>query len=165
MIPLIVQALKLVVHPRFFENERGFQGQFQAHLQHAGAAPVDAIVEEEHQKTIGRHGITRRPDIIIHVPTPDGGNVRLGNFAVFALKRRASAAEAADDFEALDDMIDALDYQLAVFVNVDDTRTHSAEYAGTHQDRLHFFAIRLENGTSHVRYAHFENGQRVENDV
>lgn len=35
MIETIHDALRRVVHPRFFETERGFQGAFQANL-HAG---------------------------------------------------------------------------------------------------------------------------------
>ena len=109
MIPIIIHALRQVVHPRFFESERGFQGQFQANLQAAGAVPPNAILEEEHQKTMARHGITRRPDLTVHVPTPAGGNVRVGNLVVFELKRAASAADAREDFAALDDIVGALD--------------------------------------------------------
>jgi hypothetical protein len=32
----------------------------------------DAIVEQGYQKRMRDHGIDRRPDIIIHVPTPGG---------------------------------------------------------------------------------------------
>jgi len=115
-----------VTHPRFFETERGFQGAFQANLQAAlgDTAHPDAIVEEEYQKRIKIHGIRRRPDIIIHVPTASGGNRRDGNVAVFALKLAATQAAARRDFDALDAMFTALHYPFGAFVNIGNGRTH-----------------------------------------
>lgn len=162
MIPLIIEALQRVEHPRFFENERGFQGQFQANLQIAGAAPPNAIVEEEHQKTRTRHRIRRRPDIIIHIPTPDGGNRRAGNFAVFNLKRAAGPAAAVKDFVALDALIEALDYELAAFVNIAGERTHADRYHGRFRDRIHFFSVWRDGNDTRVRHAHYDNGRLVE---
>jgi hypothetical protein len=166
VIPTIVIALRQVVHPRFFANERGFQGQFQANLQAAGAIPPNAILEEEHQKTLARHGIRRRPDLTLHVPTPVGGNVRVGNFAVFELKRTASAAEAREDFNALDDVVGCLDYPLGVFINIDDHRTHADQYNGRFRDRLHFLSVRREGGQTLVLSAHYgANGLIEEEEV
>lgn len=97
VIPIIVEALRGVTQPRFFATERGFQGEFlaqlRARLPNAGL-PGDAIIEQEYQKRLQDHGINIRPDIIIHVPTPAGGNRRKGNFAVFELNLRAGPAEA-----------------------------------------------------------------------
>ena len=75
MIPAIVTALRAVSKPRFFETERGYQGEFLAELRAALPAlgpPGDIIVEQEYQKTLPRHNINIRPDIIVHVPTADG---------------------------------------------------------------------------------------------
>jgi hypothetical protein len=165
VIPTIIAALRQVAHPRFFQNERGCQGQFQANLQAAGVVPPNAILEEEHQKTMARHGITRRPDLVLHVPTPEDGNVRIGNLVVFELKRASSAAEAREDFNALDDVLGALDYPLGVFINIDDRRTHANQYTGRFRDRLHFLAVDRAPDQTRVRHAHFDVNGLVERDA
>jgi len=64
-------ALKEVRHPRFFENERGYQGQLycqlQAQLRQRGLLDGGAILELEYQKS-SRHGTGQRPDIVFHIP-------------------------------------------------------------------------------------------------
>ena len=92
MIPTIVTALRAVSTPRFFETERGYQGEFLAELRAALPAlglPGDAIVEQEYQKTLPLHNINVRPDIIIHVPAAEGGDRTVGDFSVFELNYRA----------------------------------------------------------------------------
>lgn len=163
MIPTIVTALRAVTNARFFETERGYQGELLAELRSALpdlALDGDAIVEQEYQKRIRDHGIDRRPDIIIHVPTPAGEDRREGNFAVFELNFRCGPAEAQEDFENLDTVIGALNYPLGVFVNIDSARTQAAHYAGPYRDRIHFFAVRLVDGAVTVRHA-FWNGDHL----
>lgn len=163
MIPAILAALRAVSKLRFFDTERGYQGELLAELRAALpdlGLPGDAIVEQEYQKRFIPHGITVRPDIIVHVPTQAGGNRRRGNFAVIELKRSAGPAKAQEDFESLDAVIGALHYPLAVFVNIRSGRTQAAHYRGPYRDRLHFFAVRLVNGLVQVRHAHY-NGQRL----
>jgi hypothetical protein len=50
MIPIIVEALRSVRHPRFFDTERGYQGELLAELRarmpEAGL-PGDAVIEQE----------------------------------------------------------------------------------------------------------------------
>jgi len=162
MIPTIIQALRAISHPRFFETERGFQGEFLANLKTLGAAPPNAIVEEEHQKKLRIHGIARRPDIIIHVPTPPGGDRKRDNFAVFALKLAAGPAAAAKDFAALDAMIVALHYRVAAFVNIAARDTHADRYNGQFRDRLHFFGVAQVNNETRVRYQFYQDGALVE---
>lgn len=158
MIPRIVAALRAVRIPRFFETERGYQGELLADLR--AALPAlglhrEAIVGQEYQKKLHLHDITIRPDIIIHVPTTQGGNRRIGNSIVFELKRKAGPTRAQEDFGSLDTIIDALHYSFGVFVNIDSDRTQAAHYHGPHRDRIHFFAVRLVNGAVQVRHAYY----------
>ena len=164
MVEDIISALRRVAHPRFFETERGFQGAFQANLTAAlgDLLPPKAILEEEYQKRISSHGIRRRPDVIIHVPTPPGGNRRAGNFAVFALKRQASSVVAQQDFEALDAMFEALDYPFGAFINIGLEYTHADQYRGGFSDRIHFFAVWHGDGQTHVSHARICDGRLIE---
>jgi hypothetical protein len=165
MIPTIVMALRRVSVPRFFDTERGYQGEFLAELRAALpelGLPGDVIVEQEYQKTLPAHKINVRPDIIIHVPTPEDGNRRLDNFAVFELNYQAGPKEAQEDFENLDTVIGALDYPLGVFVNVDSVRTQATHYRGAYRDRIHFFAVRLIDGVVQVRHAYYSGDDLIE---
>ena len=165
MIPAILTALRAVTNARFFETERGYQGELLAELRSALPALAldgDAIVEQEYQKRMRDHGIDRRPDIIIHVPTPAGGDRREGNFAVFELNFRSGPMEAKEDFDNLDTVIGALNYPLGIFVNIDSVRTQAVHYAGPYRDRIHFFAVRLVQGAVDVRHAFWDGGQLVD---
>jgi hypothetical protein len=58
-------------HPHFYEDERGFQGALYAELyRRLGEMAMlnGAILREEYQKRLGEHGLTIRPDIILHEP-------------------------------------------------------------------------------------------------
>lgn len=163
MIETIHDALRRVSHPRFFETERGFQGAFQANLHVALGHPIpaDAIIEEEHQKRRKVHGIRRRPDVIVHVPTPPGGNRRLGNLAVFALKLKAGPSQARLDFKKLDEILRVLKYSMAAFVNIADERTHAEQYRGRFRHRMHFFAVWQNDGETHVRHVKLRTRRRA----
>ena len=67
MVKIIVESLRCVRAARFFETERGYQGEFLAELRvklpHAGL-PGDAIVEQEYQKRLPAHGVKVRPDVM-----------------------------------------------------------------------------------------------------
>ena len=104
----------------------------------------------------------RRPDIIVHVPTPPGGDHKDDNFAVFALKLAGGPAAAAKDFAALDSMIAALQYWLAAFVNVATRNTHADQYNGQFRDRLHFFGVALVNNETLVRHQFHRDGALAE---
>jgi hypothetical protein len=127
IIRAINLALDKVKHQRFFENERGSQGEFKSNLKEelGIVLPADTIIEDEHQKRLKDHGLRLRPDLIIHVPYDKtrNPNRKSGNYVVFALKRRATENVAVEEFEKLDKMIKVLDYKLGVFINIDSDHT------------------------------------------
>src|SRR5690349_20323821 len=119
-----IRALRSISERRLFRTERGYHGRFycalQAELEEQGLFETGAILEMEYQKST-RHGIAQRPDIILHIPAEDRStSVDEGNFAVYALKRKASLNVARDDFEKLDTMFENLHYPLGFFLNIDD---------------------------------------------
>ena len=157
MISKVRQALQAIDHPRFFETERGYQGQFNVQLAGLlhGAELEGAIVEEEYQKNMKRHGIRRRPDLIVHVPTAQADRSQ-GNFTVIQFKRKASARKAKADFEALDEIFDKLKYPFGAFVNIGSSEAFGAAYQGPHQPRIHFFATWQEGNMTKVVHEYFD---------
>jgi uracil-DNA glycosylase len=143
------EALRQVAEPRFLRTERGFQGQFYCALQRVlearGVLQGGLILEMEYQKS-ARHGMSQRPDIVLHVPAEDSGaGVAGNNFAVWALKRRTTPSRAGDDFARLDEMFEMLCYPLGIFVNID-ARDHLAWcYDGKFPERLRTVAVWLED--------------------
>lgn len=143
-------AIRGVDAARFFQTERGFQGRFycalQQELDRAGLMKNGIILEMEYQKS-ARHGLGQRPDIVLHVPAEhSGAGVNVGNFAVWALKRQATAADARDDFGKLDQMFGTLQYPLGFFVNIDAMDPMRQHYAGPYPNRLVAVAT-SRNGT------------------
>ena len=157
-LALLRDALSNIREPRFFNTERGFQGellvQLRNRLQHAGL-PGDPIVEQEYQKRMPLHRLNIRPDIVVHIPFERGRAERRdqGNFVAMELKLRATEDEARGDFANLEQMQEVLGYPLTIFINIDSDETHMAlcpeELAG--QTVCH--AVRLENGNPLVRSA------------
>lgn len=150
-------AIRGVDAARFFQTERGFQGRFycalQIELDRVGLINNGAILEMEYQKS-ARHGLGQRPDIVLHVPAEhSGAGVRANNFAVWALKRQATAADARDDFEKLDQMFDALFYPLGFFVNIDATDPMHQHYSGPHRNRVVMVAARRNGEQVAVNWA------------
>ena len=142
----IRESLRAVTQPRFFETERGFQGQLLVELN--GRLQCEGtVVEQEYQKRMCHHGFKIRPDIIAHVPyDPDRHRSRReGNFVVFELKLRADQDAAFEDFDRLSMMCAGLDYPLGIFINIDSFETHLERYAGEHRSPLHAFAVRLDD--------------------
>ncbi len=165
MIATISECLQRIRYPRFFDTELGFQGELLAELRAALpelGLPGDAVVEQEYQKRLREHGINVRPDLIIHVQTPPGGNRRENNFVVFELNRKAGPAEVQEDFNNLDTILAALDYPLGVFINVASGRTQAIHYRGPFRDRMHFFAVRLRKNIVEVRHGYYGGGTIVE---
>lgn len=143
-----IEALKHINQQRFFDTERGYHGKFYCELQSALDARnmlYDGIIlEMEYQKS-ERHSTHQRPDIVLHIPRKyPGGTVKDNNFAVWALKHRASDTRAADDFKKLDEMFEELCYPLGVFINIGDSRHHYAHYNGRYANRLVCFAVALD---------------------
>lgn len=155
-LALFIEALRMIKEPRFFGTERGYQGELLAELRNrlGGARlPGDPIVEQEYQKTISLHGLTIRPDIIIHIPFERGvtNSRREGNFVAVELKCRVGRRQAGDAFENLRQIKEALNYPLTVFVNVDSANTHAELCPGSIAAQTVCIAVRLEDGNPVIR--------------
>jgi len=153
-LAIMNDALASIREPRLFETERGYQGELLAMLRPrlVGAAlPGDAIIEQEYQKRINDHGIRIRPDIIIHVPFEPGAsqNRREGNFVAVEIKRKSADAEQA--FDSLRQISEALNYALAIFVNIDSDKTHIELCPPGIAERTVCFAVRLQDGAPVVK--------------
>jgi len=157
LINATTAAMHSVDVVRFFQTERGYHGRFycalQYELEQAGLMANGAILEMEYQKS-RRHGTLQRPDIVFHIPAEhSSATVTENNFAVWALKRRASVAEATSDFVLLDDMFETLRYPFGFFVNIDSTDPMRQHYTGAHQDRLVAVATKLINAQVHISWS------------
>lgn len=144
-------SIQAITDERYFSTERGYQGQLLAELNSKlnieQIFPGNPIVEQEYQKTLDNHGITIRPDIIIHTPYERRihENRRAGNLIVIQIKREASNDEAKEDFDKLDLMFEKLDYPLGIFLNINSSNTFFDIYSGDYNGRLCCFAVRLVN--------------------
>jgi hypothetical protein len=156
LLNVIAAALTSVTNPHYYEDERGFQGEFYAQLHlrlRDMALPEGALLREEYQKRLEEHGLRIRPDIILHEPfDPDRHRGRdEGNHAVMELKRRATPGTAADAFTNLVAMIDALNYPLGIFINIDSPKTWTESVPEAHRARIVCLAAHLdENGEPRV---------------
>jgi hypothetical protein len=156
LLNVIAAALTSVTNPHYYEDERGFQGELYAQLRvrlRDIALPEGALLREEYQKRLAEHGLQIRPDIILHEPFDPrrhrGRNE--GNYAVMELKRRATPGTATDAFTNLVAMIDALNYPLGVFINIDSPKTWTEFVPETHRARIVCLAVHLgENGEPRV---------------
>jgi hypothetical protein len=148
LLACVVESLTAISTPRFFQTERGYQGALLSQLDRRLQLPDYAIVEQEYQKQAGLHGVTIRPDIIIHEPFSPGrhGARTEGNLAVMELKLRATPAEALADFENLGLMLNKLSYQLGIFINIDSTSTHVDLVPAACRERIVCFAANIANG-------------------
>lgn len=149
LLTVIVAALTSVTNPHYYEDERGFQGEFYAQLRlrlRDMALPEGALLREEYQKRLVEHGLRIRPDIILHEPfDPDRHRGRDdGNHVVMELKRRATPGTAADAFTNLVAMIDTLNYPLGVFINIDTPKTWAESVPEAHRSRIVCLAAHLD---------------------
>ncbi len=166
IIDATIDAMKLIVHKRFFQTERGYQGAFcsslEKELDKRKILNDEIILEMEYQKS-ERHGMSQRPDIVLHVPT-DKIHVlskNVGNYAVFAFKHQASKKDAIEDFDKLDEMFWKLDYQLGIFISVN-SNNHCLEfYNGRYKSKIHCFGVWLENNTVKITRAYWENDKEL----
>lgn len=152
IIECIRDSLTAITVPRYFQTERGFQGELLVQLSRRLHLLDPEIVEQEYQKRQRDHGLTVRPDIIIHEPFDSArhGARAEGNRAVVELKVNATAAEAAEDFETLAAMIQVLRYPLGVFVNIASTVTHANLVPMAVRGRVVAFAVALQDGKPRV---------------
>nr|WP_297353530.1 hypothetical protein [uncultured Caldimonas sp.] len=139
-------ALRSITHPHFYEDERGFQGELLVALRKSipeGLLPERAVIQQEYQKRLGRHGLNQRPDIVIHEPFEFGeyGSRREGNYMVIALKRNATTTRAEADLEGLVAMCDILDYPAAAFINIASSETYADSIPDSAKGRITCFAV------------------------
>lgn len=152
LLNVIAAALTSVTDLHYYEDERGFQGEFYAQLRlrlRDMALPEGALLREEYQKRLVEHGLRIRPDIILHEPFHPGRHRGRdeGNHAVMELKRRATRGTAANAFTNLVAMIDALNYPLGIFINIDSPKTWAESVPEAHRARIVCLAAHLdENG-------------------
>lgn len=142
------EALAACAHPRLFETERGFQGQLMVELSKRIHLPEQAILEQEYQKRLSSHGLTNRPDIVIHVPydRTQHSSRASGNIAVIELKLNASASEATADFASLATMLKVLHYPLGIFVNIGSSETYGTLVPEGAKGRIVTYAVSFEKG-------------------
>lgn len=158
LLEAVRESLLEIIHPRFYETERGFQGQLvsnlNARLEEIGLGNI--IVEEEYPKVFKQHGLKIRPDVIIHVPFEGSGleNRREGNFVVFELKRDATQEDAFHDFDKLEQMGNKLNYPLGIFVNIASGETYLENYEKKANIELHSFAVNLIGDQVVIRECH-----------
>ncbi|MFD0999686.1 hypothetical protein ACFQ21_10225 [Ohtaekwangia kribbensis] len=146
-LDIFKETLSSISHPRFFETERGFQGELNARLAQTlkGIIPDQHVIEEEYQKRFKAHGIRIRPDIIIHTPFQQNAHESRteGNFAAIQIKLKAGEKDAKEDFEKLDLMFEKLNYPLGIFINISSNETFYEKYEGKYIERLHCFSVEL----------------------
>ncbi|AQT53725.1 TPA: hypothetical protein U2L33_002062 [Burkholderia cenocepacia] len=151
----LTTALLSITTPRFYETERGFQGELLVGLQRAipeGFLPDRVIIEQEYQKRLRVHGLAIRPDIIIHEPFDPNRHFsrRDRNVAVMELKRAATTEKAAADIENLVQMMEILEYPMAIFLNIASELTHAEVVPAELRERIVCFAVNLRNGQVQV---------------
>lgn len=167
IIDSVIEALKQIQSPRFFQTERGFQGRFTCALYKVFDAknilPDDTIIEEEHQKRIKFHRTRLRPDLIIHVPIKFGrsGSRTENNFVVFAFKKQANEDKVKKDLEKLNELFEKLGYQLGIFINIGGLKSFLYKYSGPFKTRVHEFCITQTNSKLNISHAYFR-GDKIE---
>lgn len=149
LLNAIAAALTSVTDPHYFEDERGFQGEFyaQLRLQLLDMTLSDgALLREEYQKRLVDHGLRIRPDIVLHEPFDPGRHRGRddGNHLVMELKRRATPATAGAAVTNLVAMIDVLNYRLGVFINIDSPKTWAESVPEVHRTRIVCVAVHLD---------------------
>jgi hypothetical protein len=150
------KAMQGIFDPRFYETERGYQGALIAQLTiHLDIAALNGnpIIEQEYQKTLPRHGITIRPDIIIHIPSrPNSDDDRsFGNFVAIEIKRGATDVEAKLDYDSLALLAHRLAYPLTIFINIDSDDDHRRSCPPEITEQTISVSVRLEDGVPVIR--------------
>ena len=176
MVELVIEALGGVRNSRFFETERGYQGDLIANLKrvldaHQSEYEIldmnEVIVEQEYQKTLERHGLRYRPDIIVHRPATGDGDVREGNVCILECKLEATVHQARQDFRKMDQFFEVLHYRQEIFININSENAFGEEYNGEFRERIHFFAASENQGIVCLHHQWFEEGhiRRADHEV
>lgn len=154
ILGVIRESLASIDNPRFYDTERGYQGELATEIsKRFPALEIEgAIVEQEYQKRMFDHGFRIRPDIILHIPYEQSGlpSRTQGNFAVIELKLNSMKEEALEDYQKLSQMCDVLDYPLAIFININSDITYFADFEGRNDPRIRSFAVQIKDGNVNV---------------
>lgn len=150
-VQMLTESLASIRESRLLKSERGYQGELLAELKkrlNSASFPGDPIVEQEYQKRFREHGITIRPDLIVHVPFDRGttGTRAEGNFVAIELKRRATRDEALGDFQSLEAMCGKLGYPLTIFINIDAPDTYAEICPAAIARQTVCFSVQLTEG-------------------
>ena len=154
-LTIFSEALAATVEPHLFTTERGYQGhlmaELRARLKELGL-PGDPIIEQEYQKTMPLHGITIRPDLIIHIPFDRDSTVdrTQGNFVAIEIKVDATQRKAQDAFGSLQIISKALRYPLTIFLNVGSCQTYATLCPVTISAHTVCFAVQLIEGIPRI---------------
>jgi hypothetical protein len=162
-----LNALKNILVPRFYVTERGFVNNFSHELElqiaDLNLFPEHTIIEAEVQKRLNDHyGVRQRPDLLIHIPIETGltHNANENNFVVYGFKLNGNNNFSMQDFAKLDEMFNALHYQIGIFININAyPNTFLQNYNGDFKDRIHEYSIGLINGEVKVIHSFFINGE------
>ena len=160
----VALAIKQIRRRRYFNSERGFGGQLQANLEvllrENGIIPDEAVVEEEYQKRKNNHGMTYRPDIVVHLPIEEGitNNRKEGNFIAFELKLRANQKAAVEVFKKLNSYIMNLGYELGIFVNIDSEKSFIEL---VNNDKIHVFTSVWNNQEILVTHSYLKEQEAI----
>jgi hypothetical protein len=162
VIDRTIKAISSVQHSRLFETERGYQAELYCALKKSFGKimPPGAILESEYQKRMSDHGLTRRPDIIIHIPRSPEGLPNVANHVVYELKRVTEKQSnlAIKDYLILDETFSILEYKIGFFININSDKHFLERYSGPYKDRIHGISVRRENNELVIIHAYFVNG-------
>jgi len=157
----LLSAINRIREPRLFLTERGYQGQLLVEFDKLLEGERDSIarplVEQEYQKTADKHGITLRPDIIVHIPFERGVSPtrQHDNHLVILLNLAAKKKEAEEDFNQLEIMCSVLEYPIGSFVNIASSDLWLPNYTRKSDKKftLHEIAVQLQNSEPQVLIA------------
>jgi len=166
----VLRTLPRVTDRRLWDTERGFVGQFNVEFQavvgQLGVLPADTVTEQEYQKRFREHGIRSRPDLIVHIPyDPDiVSSRREGNFVVFEFKNRAYRKKAHEDLKKLNKYVEALNYDVGVFVNINASQCYLGTCELDHVQHIHEFAVARSDGDLVIGHAYWtsEGGPTID---
>jgi hypothetical protein len=154
-LAIFQDSLAAIKEPLLFDKELGFQGdllaEIRARLKYL-ALPGDPIIQQEYQKTLPIHGITIRPDLIVHIPFEREATEsrKHGNFVAVEIKIRATQKEAQEDFESLETIKQALNYPLTIFLNVGSLETYARLCPASIATQTVCFAVALKDREAKV---------------
>jgi hypothetical protein len=162
MKPLLASLAK-IKDPTLFADERGYQGELKSRLDRELALGIQEDdfaapqVREEYQKRAELHGITLRPDIIIHVPYERGVSPtrKHDNYMVILLKRAAGRTKALKNFQSLETICSVLEYPVGVSINVSRSDLWLPEFPTEIPSSftLHEIAVSLVDGKPEIQIA------------